>query len=81
MGVPRQPGRSEAASAGRGEHVEGTEENGTSEPEAELYLNCPCGAVVEGSDEDDLVTNARVHLEEVHPGRTYTREQILFMAS
>jgi hypothetical protein len=47
----------------------------------ELYLNCPCGEVVEGADEDDLVARAEAHLSEAHPGRTYTREQILFMAS
>jgi hypothetical protein len=47
----------------------------------ELYLNCPCGEVVEGADEDDLVVKAQAHLAEAHPGRTYTREQILFMAS
>jgi hypothetical protein len=47
----------------------------------ELYLNCPCGEVIEGDDEDDLVVKAQTHLSEAHPGRTYTREQILFMAS
>jgi hypothetical protein len=46
-----------------------------------MYLNCPCGAVVEGADEDDLVAKAQDHLAAAHPGRTYTREQILFMAS
>jgi len=47
----------------------------------EMYLNCPCGEVVEGLDEDDLVESAQAHLREAHPDRTYTREQILFMAS
>lgn len=47
----------------------------------ELYLNCPCGEVIEGADEDDLVAKAQVHLAAAHPGRTYSREQILFMAS
>ncbi|WP_137161238.1 DUF1059 domain-containing protein [Blastococcus sp. CCUG 61487] len=47
----------------------------------EMYLNCPCGEVIEGVDEDDLVTKAQSHLSEAHPGRTYTREQIVFMAS
>ncbi|SOC46681.1 hypothetical protein SAMN05660748_0379 [Blastococcus aggregatus] len=47
----------------------------------EKYLNCPCGEVIEGADEDDLVAKAQAHLSEAHPGRTYTREQILFMAS
>jgi hypothetical protein len=47
----------------------------------EMYLNCPCGEVIEAEDEDDLVAKAQAHLEQVHPGRVYTREQILFMAS
>jgi hypothetical protein len=51
------------------------------EEDVEMYLNCPCGEVVEGADEDDLVAKAETHLSEAHPGRTYTREQILFMAS
>lgn len=46
-----------------------------------LYLNCPCGEAVEGKDEDELVENAQAHLRAEHPGRTYTREQILFFAS
>ena len=28
-----------------------------------------------------LIARAQAHLSEAHPGRTYTREQILFMAS
>lgn len=51
------------------------------EKRVEMYLNCPCGEVIEGDDEDDLVAKAQVHLSQAHPGRTYTREQILFMAS
>ena len=47
----------------------------------EMYLNCPCGEVVKGEDDDDLVAKAQAHLSEAHPGRTYTRDQILFMAS
>lgn len=46
----------------------------------ELYLHCPCGEVVEGEDEDDLVERAQEHLREAHPDRTYTREQILLLA-
>ncbi|MCU1689794.1 MAG: hypothetical protein JWN61_3354 [Pseudonocardiales bacterium] len=46
-----------------------------------MYLNCPCGEVVEGIDEDDLVAKAQAHLQEAHPDRAYTREQILFFAS
>jgi hypothetical protein len=46
-----------------------------------MYLNCPCGETIEGTDEDDLVEKAQAHLREIHPNRVYTREQILFMAS
>jgi hypothetical protein len=44
-------------------------------------LRCPCGEVIQGSDEDDLVEKAQAHLSQAHPGREYTREQILSMAT
>jgi hypothetical protein len=44
------------------------------------HLNCPCGELVVGADEDQLVSNAQEHLAEVHPGRTYSRDEILMMA-
>lgn len=45
-------------------------------------LQCPCGELIEGSDEDDLVAKANDHLAEFHPqlAGEYSREQILFMA-
>ncbi|ETT25990.1 DUF1059 domain-containing protein [Rhodococcus aetherivorans] len=43
-------------------------------------LTCPCGAVVTGTDEDDLVAKARSHLSESHPGMEYSRDEILFIA-
>ena len=43
-------------------------------------LMCPCGQLIEGQDEDELVRNVQAHLRERHEGREYTREQILFMA-
>jgi hypothetical protein len=43
-------------------------------------LDCPCGERIVGVDEDDLVAKVQAHLAEAHPGREYTREQILFMA-
>lgn len=46
-----------------------------------MQVNCPCGEVVEGEDEDDLVEKTQAHLRDAHPDRTYTREQILFFAS
>ncbi|MDT5211336.1 MAG: hypothetical protein QOF67_3751 [Mycobacterium sp.] len=44
------------------------------------HLNCPCGEAIKGEDEDDLVEKAQAHLSEVHPGREYDRDAILFMA-
>jgi hypothetical protein len=45
-------------------------------------LNCPCGEIIQGEDEDDLVEKAMEHLREKHPDLAdhYTREHILFMA-
>jgi predicted small metal-binding protein len=42
-------------------------------------LTCPCGEEIRGADEDELVANAEAHLAERH-GRTYTRDEILFLA-
>jgi predicted small metal-binding protein len=44
-------------------------------------LNCPCGTVVTGKDEDELVENVQEHLAAEHPGREYGRDEILFMAT
>ena len=44
-------------------------------------LSCPCGTTVTGADEDELVERTRTHLAEAHPGMTYDREQILFIAT
>ncbi|MEV7431547.1 MULTISPECIES: DUF1059 domain-containing protein [unclassified Nocardioides] len=44
-------------------------------------LTCPCGEVVKGTDEDELVEKAQAHLAAQHPGREYEREMILFMAT
>ena len=44
------------------------------------HLNCPCGEAITGKDEDDLVEKAQEHLSQVHPGRDYDRDAILFMA-
>jgi predicted small metal-binding protein len=43
-------------------------------------LTCPCGELIEGKDEDELVEKVRAHLREKHPDHEYSREQILFMA-
>jgi hypothetical protein len=43
-------------------------------------LQCPCGEFLRGSNEDDLVEKAQLHLRERHPDMEYDRDAILFMA-
>lgn len=45
-------------------------------------LACPCGVMIRGEDEDDLVARAFAHLRAQHPDLAdeYEREHILFMA-
>ena len=45
-------------------------------------LQCPCGELITGEDEDDLVQKALQHLAHKHPelANTYGRDEILFMA-
>jgi hypothetical protein len=45
-------------------------------------LQCPCGEVIQGEDEDQLVERVNQHLTDKHPDLAghYTRDQILFMA-
>jgi hypothetical protein len=43
-------------------------------------LTCPCGELIEGSTDDELVERTQAHLAEKHPGHEYTREQILAIA-
>ncbi|WP_368861281.1 DUF1059 domain-containing protein [Frankia sp. AgB32] len=43
-------------------------------------LSCPCGEMIQGADEDDLVAKAQAHLAENHPGHEYSRDEILFIA-
>jgi hypothetical protein len=44
-------------------------------------IQCPCGEVVVGKDEDELVELTNKHLSEQHDGRTYDRDMILMMAT
>lgn len=44
------------------------------------YVDCPCGELLEGADEDALVEAVQAHLAQVHPGRSYERDQILMLA-
>jgi hypothetical protein len=50
--------------------------------EMKTRLACPCGEMIRGDDEDDLVEKAFAHLREKHPDLAdeYQREHILFMA-
>ncbi|WAC57410.1 DUF1059 domain-containing protein [Gordonia sp. SL306] len=43
-------------------------------------LTCPCGEMMKGTDEDELVTLVQKHLAENHPDHDYSRDEILFMA-
>lgn len=45
-----------------------------------MQMNCPCGELITGAGEDELVDAARAHLTAAHPGHAYTRDQILFFA-
>jgi len=42
-------------------------------------VTCPCGYVVRGTDERELVANAQRHAKEAH-GMELTQEQVLAMA-
>jgi hypothetical protein len=48
----------------------------------EWVLNCPCGQMLTGSSEDEIVDVSFAHLREKHPDMAgdYEREHILFMA-
>ena len=52
------------------------------ELEFHYVLNCPCGEVLTGLTEDDIVDVSLAHLREAHPDMadTYEREHVLFMA-
>ncbi|GAB3168614.1 hypothetical protein GCM10027162_06190 [Streptomyces incanus] len=50
------------------------------EKQRKKYLECPCGELLEGTDDDTLVAAVQAHLRAVHPHLTYDREQILLMA-
>ena len=43
-------------------------------------VNCPCGAVIRGRDDDELVANVQKHAREVHGEMNVSREQALAMA-
>ena len=44
------------------------------------HLNYPCGEAIVGKDEDELVDLTQKHLADAHPGMSYGRDEILFMA-
>lgn len=43
-------------------------------------LRCPCGTTIREDSDDALVETTQAHLAAEHPGREYSREEILFMA-
>ncbi len=45
-------------------------------------INCDCGAVIRGGDDDELVRKAEAHVAEAHPDLVgkMTRETFLGMA-
>jgi predicted small metal-binding protein len=45
----------------------------------EKVIHCPCGFVIRGADDDDVVEKAQTHAKTVH-GMDLTREQALEMA-
>jgi predicted small metal-binding protein len=51
-----------------------------SEQNVKTRLQCPCGVLVKATDEDELVELTQRHLEQAHPGLTYERDEILFIA-
>ncbi|WP_189317120.1 DUF1059 domain-containing protein [Streptomyces brasiliensis] len=48
--------------------------------ERKRYVSCPCGELLEGTDDDSLVAAVQEHLKVVHPHLSYDREQILLFA-
>jgi hypothetical protein len=50
------------------------------ELEFHWVLDCPCGEVLTGDTEDEIVEVSLAHLGTQHPGMAYEREHILFMA-
>jgi predicted small metal-binding protein len=46
-------------------------------------IDCACGQVVTGENDDELVANAEAHMREMHPelAGTMSREQVLAMAT
>ena len=46
-------------------------------------VECPCGQVVRGDDEDEFVANVEAHVRDKHPemASELSRERILAMAS
>ena len=43
-------------------------------------LGKECGDMIQGKDDDDIVTKVRRHLKDVHGGMQISREKVLSMA-
>jgi hypothetical protein len=44
-------------------------------------LTCPCGEQIKAENEDQLVELTQQHLAAAHPGMSYGRDEILFIAT
>lgn len=44
-------------------------------------LRCPCGERITAENDDELVEKAQAHLTAEHPGREYSRDEILTLAA
>lgn len=47
--------------------------------ESAKIIECPCGAIIEGSGDDDVVSKAQTHAKETHD-MDLSNEQALAMA-
>jgi predicted small metal-binding protein len=52
---------------------------GPQEAAMKKVIQCPCGSVIEGQDDDDVVKKAQAHAKATH-GMDLSREQALSMA-
>jgi hypothetical protein len=47
---------------------------------AKTRLTCPCGELIVGDTEGDMIVKTREHLTANHPGHDYSDDEILFLA-
>ena len=44
-------------------------------------INCPCGYVIRGESDEELLSGAHKHMEESHPDRSHTPSDEELLAS